>query len=310
MAQYYLIPKPLAQRFPRLGEIAQRAEAAVFAALFAAVHRLSPERATQLCARLFGFFGPLSEKAEKARINLAIAFPQRDAQWREQTVREIFRALGESAAELIKMEQLWQQRAQRLQFVIGPQAAEYIEAKQPIVFVCAHVGAWQLTNLIAREAGLHISTVYAPESNPQMHALIQQLRAAFGVQLIPTEAGVRPLLRELRAGHCIGLATDTRLSTGQLLPFFGREALTNTTAARLALKSGAALLPIHARRLGGARYRIEVLDPLLPGGPTADEDTRALDLSLQINRQFERWISATPGQWICLKRRWPKEGKL
>lgn len=317
MAQYYLIPKSLATRFPPLGRLAQQIEARLFQALFWCVQRLSPEHATQVARALFGRFGPLSEKAGKADANLAVAFPERDARWRRDTVREIFRSLGESAAELIKLEQIWHERERRIQFSIDPQAQAVMDRGQPIVFVCAHVGAWQLTNLIARHAGLTISTVIAPESNPLMHRSLQRLRSAFGVGLISTDAGVRPLIRELKAGHCIGLATDTRLNTGTLLPFFGREALTNTTAARLALSTGAALVPIHCERLGAARFHVQVLAPLwsptegqVPSGPDADAIPDANALSLRINRQFEDWIRATPGQWICLKRRWPKAHKL
>ncbi|MEQ8514172.1 MAG: lysophospholipid acyltransferase family protein, partial [Chromatocurvus sp.] len=262
MAQYYLIPKSLAERLPALGRLAQQIEARFFQALFWFVQRLSPERATRVARALFGRFGPRSEKARKADANLAVAFPERDANWRRETVREIFRSLGESAAELIKLEQIWQERDQRIRFSIDPATQAVIDRGQPIVFVCAHVGAWQLTNLIARHANLTISTVIAPESNPLIHRSIQRLRTAFGVGLIPTDAGVRPLIRELKAGHCIGLATDTRLNTGTLLPFFGRDALTNTTAARLALSTGAALVPIHCERLGDARFHVRVLPPL------------------------------------------------
>lgn len=316
MARYYLIPKSLAERVPGLSRFGLWLEALFFRGLFRAVQSLSPERAVRVGRALFGRLGPHSDKARKADVNLAIAFPDQDADWRARTVREIFRSLGESAAELIKLEQIWQERDRRIAFDIDPAAAALIDARRPIVFVCAHVGAWQLTNLIARHAGLEISTVIARESNPLMDQAMQKLRSAFGVQLVPTDAGARPLLRELRAGRCVGMATDTRLPTGTLLPFFGREALTNTTAARLALRSGAALLPIYCERLGDAHFRVRVLAPLytpesqpLPAGSEA-QDALALQLSEQINRQFEDWIRAAPGQWICLKRRWPKAHKL
>ena len=311
MAKFYLLPRSLAARFPRLARIVQIIEARSVQVLFWCMQRLSPERATGLARAVFGLFGPLSERARKADRNLAVAFPERDADWRRDTVREIFRSLGESAAELIKLEQIWRERDERIRFSIDPQSQVIIDRRQPIVFVCAHVGAWQLTNLIARHTGLTISTVIARESNPQMERSMQRLRSAFGVGLIPKAAGVRPLMRELRAGHCVGLATDTRLRTGRPLPFFGRDALTNTTAARLALSTGAALVPIHCERLGGVRFHVRVLAPLDgQQSPESAPQGEAEALSLQINRQFEDWIRATPGQWICLKRRWPEGDKM
>jgi KDO2-lipid IV(A) lauroyltransferase len=168
------------------------------------------------------------------------------------------------------------------------------------------VGPWQLTNLIAGHCGLTLSTVYAPESNPVMRNLLSELRDSFGAQMISSQAGVRPLLKELAADHCIGLAMDTRLDSGKLIPLFGKDAPTNTSAAGLALRTGAALIPIRAQRLPQGRFRVTVLDPLVCQNTEASAKEQALDLTTQINRCFENWIRENPEQWICLKRRWPK----
>ncbi|MDH4040094.1 MAG: lysophospholipid acyltransferase family protein, partial [Gammaproteobacteria bacterium] len=167
-----------------------------------------------------------------------------------------------------------------------------------------------VTNLLSLQYGLNISTIYAPESNAVLRDMMLNLRQSFGVKLIPSDAGVRPLLKELAAGNSIGMAIDTRLDTGKLLPYFGRDALTNTTAARLALRSGAALLPIRAERLPGSRFRITVYDPVTSELPDATPDEQAIGLTVQINRYFEDWIREYPEQWICLKRRWPKAHRL
>lgn len=310
MPQYYLIPKRAARRFPRLGRTAQWLEAQVFRLIFWIMGRLSPQQASALLGSTFSLLGRFNEKAKKADINLSIAFPESSEDWRRQTIRQIFRNLGKSAAELLKLEQIWEERDERLEFILQAQARAHLEAKRPTVFVAAHVGAWQVTNLLSMHMGLTISTVYAPESNAALREIMFKLRQAFGVKLIPSDAGLRPLLRELNQGHSIGMAMDTRLDTGQLLPFFGKDALTNTSAARLALRSDAALLPIRAERLGKARFRITVFDPVSSAAPDAPMDEQAIDMTTQVNEHFEAWIRETPEQWICLKRRWPKAHKL
>jgi len=310
MPQYYLVPKELATRVPALGKLAQSFEASVFRAVFWLMRRLSLRQATGLAGSFFGITGPLGDKAKKAKTNLSVAFPDAEPQWIDSTSRSIFRHLGISAAELIKLEQIWNERDTRLEFELEPQAKAYLEQKGAAVFVCAHVGAWQLTNFIAGHMDLNISTIYAPESNPALRDIMLSLRNHMGVNLIPSDAGVRPLIKELNNGNSIGMAMDTRLNTGKLIPFFGREALTNTTAARLALRTGAALIPINAERLPNQRYRITVYDPLTSTQPEADLDEQAEALTRQVNGMFEQWITAAPEQWICLKRRWPKAHKL
>lgn len=310
MPQFYLIPKKLARKAPVLVTIAQWLEARAFAFIFWFMRWLSLEQASRLSAFAFGLVGPYGDKADKARSNLAIAFPDASEEWRERTTRQIFHYLGISAAELLKLDEIWEQRQQRLEWNIAPGAAEVIERKGAAVFVSAHIGAWQLTNLLSLEYDLSVSTIYAPESNDTLRDMMFQLRESLGVKLISKDAGVRPLMKELAAGNSIGMAMDTRLDTGKLLPYFGRDALTNTTAARLALRSGAALLPIRGVRLPGNRFRICVYNPLVSEQPDAPMEEQAAEMTIQINRCFEEWIREYPEQWICLKRRWPKAHRL
>lgn len=310
MPQYYFVPKRLAERIPALGNIAQSLEAFIFRSIFWLIRRLSLGKAAALAGFFFRITGPLGDKAKKAKTNLGIAFPDASPQWIDKTTRGVFQHLGVSTAELIKLEQIWEERDARLEFRVEDGARAHLEQKGAAVFVCAHVGAWQLTNFIAGHMNLNISTIYAPESNPALADMMLGLRNHMGVNLIPSDAGVRPLIKELNAGNSIGMAMDTRLNTGKLIPFFGKEALTNTTAARLALRTGAALIPINAVRLPGYRYRIDVYDPLISEDENLDMDGQAEALTASINSHFEEWIKATPEQWICLKRRWPKAHKL
>ena len=310
MAQYLIIPKKLARAAPFIGRTAQRLEGWAIGFLFWLLNQLSPELATRLSGVAFRLTSGLSDKAQKADQNLAVAFPERDAQWRARTVKQIFHSLGVASAELVKLQQIWEEREQRLRFELAPGVEQAIKNGQPIVFVTAHVGAWQLTNLISLHRELSISTVYAAESNLALRDIMIRLRQSFGVKLIPSEAGARPLMKELAAGNCIGLAMDTRLKSGTLLPFFGRDALCNTTPARLALRSGAALVPIRAEREPGCRYRITAFEPLHCDNDELSADQRAEELTRQINSHFESWIQDTPGEWICLKRRWPKAHRL
>ena len=103
---------------------------------------------------------------------------------------------------------------------------------------------------------------------------------------------------------------DTRPDTGKLIPFFGREALTNTSAAGLALRTGAALVLARTERLPNARYRITVYTPLQSPIPEAPVKEQAVALTAMIHGYFEDWIREYPAQWVCLKRRWPKADKL
>jgi KDO2-lipid IV(A) lauroyltransferase len=50
--------------------------------------------------------------------------------------------------------------------------------------------------------------------------------------------------------------------------------------------------------------------PITSRIPDASIDEQANDMTEQVNQCFEQWISETPGQWLCMKRRWPKAHRL
>ena len=310
MPEFYLIPKRLARKAPILATIAQRVEAAGFRAIFWLMRKLSLESALRLSAFTFGLVGSFSDKAAKAQDNLAIAFPDKSPEWREKTTREIFRHLGYSAAELLKLGQIWEEREERIEFVLEPEALKHMMSKRATVFMTAHVGAWQVAALVTRQYGFTINTIYAPESNPIIQQLMHGLRRSFGEKLIPSDAGPRPLLKALQAGESIIMAMDTRPDTGKLLPFFGVDALTNTSAVGLALRTDAAVVVSRCERLPGGRYRVTVYDPLVSPIPDAPVKEQAVAVTEMVHRHFEDWIREYPEQWVCLKRRWPKAHKL
>ena len=308
--EFYFIPKKLARKAPALVRMAQAVEAWAFRFIFWLIQSLSLENALRLGGFTFALTGPRSDKARKAHTNLTIAFPERDEQWRQQTVKQIFRHLGYATVELIKLEQIWAQRKQRVEYVLEPGARAHMESKRATVFITAHVGPWQVAPLITKEYGFNINAIYAPESNPTLQALMLDLRKVFGEKLIPADSGPRPIIRELNAGNSIIMAMDTRPDTGKLLPFFGKDALTNTSAVGLALRTNAAVVVSRAERLPGARYRITVYDPLVSPIPDAPLKEQAIAITELIHGYFEDWIRDHPEQWICLKRRWPKAHKL
>lgn len=310
MPEFYLVPKRLARKAPFLVRLAHKVEAGFFHTIFWLLRRLGMRSALGMSGAAFRFLGPLGDKAQKARDNLAIAFPDKSEEWREETVREIFRHLGYSAVELVKLAQIWEEKEQRIEFVVEPGAREHMAEKRPTVFITAHIGPWQVAPLITREWGYQCSLLYAPESNPIMNDLMRELRESISEKMISSEAGPRPILRELNAGNSVMMAMDTRPDTGKLVPFFGREALTNTSAVGLALRTGAAVLVARGERLPDARYRITMYDPIENPVPDAPVKDQAAAMTEIIHQHFEKWITEYPEQWICLKRRWPKKHRL
>jgi Kdo2-lipid IVA lauroyltransferase/acyltransferase len=110
-------------------------------------------------------------------------------------------------------------------------------------------------------------------------------------------------MRYVRGGGNAGLLMDQRMAGGVEVPFFGLPAYAPQTAALLAIKYNAVLLPVRVERLGGTRQRVTIYaPPVLPTDGTESE--RITKLTADIYVQFESWIRARPEQWLWMHDRW------
>ena len=273
----------------------------------AGVLRLLPLRASlALGAWLGRALCRFSPRIDKVRRNLRVVFADRDSADLERLTRASFTNVGVAFAELVNLRRIWRARRRRLEFCELPGAVSP-EACRRTVFVTAHLGPWQMTPLVGLEYGMTIPVIYAPEQNPYVDRLLNRFRGVFDAPLVARDGGMRAFVRALRQGQSIGLTVDTRLDSGESVPFFGEAAMTNTMPARLALKFDCDLVPVLAERLPGGCFRVNIHPPIAPSDQSATNDDQVLDMSRQINALFEREIVARPEQWLCLKRRWPKQ---
>ncbi len=307
MPRLYFLPTRLLDTAPRLAQGIRRIEGFLFAGLFRVFEILPLGAASFLAEHVFKTWGPRAGKQRRRALrNLEVALPQLTEVERNRLCRDIFGNLGRSISELAHARTVWKRRARHLEFVADP-AIEALKHKgTPAVLVTAHVGPWQLASFLASYYDLPMTIIYAPESNPRVRERIRRYREDLPVTLLPRDSSMKHLLRELAQGHLVGIAADTRLDSGPLLPFFGVDTPSNTAAARLALGRACELVPVRAERLSRTRFRISLLAPIKPRIHGSNSE-QATDMTAQLLDLFEAWVRESPGEWLCFARRWPKQ---
>ncbi|HET7313158.1 hypothetical protein [Salinisphaera sp.] len=281
------------------------AEAAVLKSLIGLLRVLPLKAGLAIGATLGDALGRLSPRVDKVRRNLQVVFPDARGEKLERITRASFANVGVAMVELANLDRLWRERDARIEFNVMS-GANVPNRERPTIFVTAHFGPWQLTPLIGRYYDVPLPVIYAPEQNPYVDRALNRLRAVFANPLVSRDGGMRMFMRSLARGESIGMTVDTRLDSGEAVPFFGHPAMTNTAPARLALRFDCDLVPVLAERLPGGRFRVNIHPPVTPDRPATTRDEKVLDMSRQINALFEAAIVRHPGQWLCLKRRWPK----
>lgn len=179
----------------------------------------------------------------------------------------------------------------------GDEAIEQLRAQgRGLLFLTPHLGCFEVTAQAYAARFGPITVLFRPARKPWLRELVATSRNRPNMAAVPTTlAGVRQMLRALRAGEAVGLLPDQVPPQGQGVwaPFFGREAYTMTLPARLARQTGAAVLFAWGERLPAGRgYRVHVrrFEGELDGDPA-----RA---AAQVNAEMERLVRAGPHQYL------------
>ncbi len=293
---------------PRLLRILWALEAGLVGLAGVLARLLPPDTASAAGYKVLARLGPHLDKTRLIRRNLKAAFPELDKAEVSRLVRAMWGNLGSVLAEYPHLGRICRSGpGQRLDCVIEGDPEVFRKTGKPAVFVTAHLANWELAAGAVVQQRVPLSVVYTTLQNPWLNRLLFRARKSLGCGLMERDSAARELLRCLRKGTSIGLLVDQRVDAGESLPFFGRNMLTSTTPAQLALRFDCELIPIQIQRLHGARFRVTFHKPVVADDENAENAEKILQMTRKINILFESWIRDRPHEWMCTKRRWPKD---
>ena len=272
---------------------------------------IGPVRSSAACGAIARFIGPLLPVSKVADRNLRLAMPELDQATRKRIVRGVWDNLGRTAGEFPHIGTLTETTSGPGWEVVGAEHIEALAARGgPAVLFTGHIGNWEVLPLATARRGVQFATVYRASDNPEIDALILELRrasAGANEKLFPKGTqGARQTLLHLRQGGFIGLLQDQKMNDGIAASFFGHRAMTASALAALALKIGCPVLPTYAQRLSPCRFRVTYEAPVTVP-ITGDRVADVAALTQLVNDRLETWIRAKPESWLWLHRRWPKE---
>lgn len=182
---------------------------------------------------------------------------------------------------------------------------EAIARRRGVIFITAHTGAFDFAGQSIPAHGYRSVLVTVRTVSEFIHEAVTYLRGSHGFGLEEaTPGGLRRLMRALRQGDTIGLATDRDfLRNGTPVSFFGEETTLPIGAVRLALETGATIIPVICRR-HKMHHTFMIDDPIVLT-KSGDLDRDVSEGLRAIVAVFERHIRADPAQWVMFQRVWP-----
>ncbi|WP_394849069.1 lysophospholipid acyltransferase family protein [Pendulispora brunnea] len=242
----------------------------------------------------------------RAVANVRRALPQWDEARCRALVRTAYRNLGGHLGNAVAS---LRGQAEVLPFPDADRnvLAEALREGRGVLFVSAHLGPWERVAQTLVASGFPLTTVARESYDPRLTALYDRLRGSKGVASIYRGAPGAPLrmLRTLRSGGLLGMPMDLRSRVPSIdVPFLGTPAATPVGPARIACRTGAAIVvgtaapPLddaeNAPRLTVTRLSIDDL---------ASEAT----VTARINDELSQRILAMPEQWVWMHPRWSED---
>jgi KDO2-lipid IV(A) lauroyltransferase len=257
-----------------------------------------------LAALVYWSFGRLRRVGLR---NLELALPELPVGERRRILRGVYRSLGWQLVEFCRMPRY---TAENTKNWIRTEGLEHYLAAQAkgkgVLVVTGHLGAWELSSFYHSLMGYPMGMVIRRLDNRLLDAFVNGIRCLHGNKVLHKDDFARDLLRAMRAGETVGILMDTNMTPpqGVFVEFFGRQACTASGLARVALKTGAAVLPGFMLWEASERRYVLHFGPEIEFERTGDAESDIVAATQACTRAIEGWVRRYPGQWLWIHRRW------
>ena len=239
--------------------------------------------------------------------NLELAFPEWPEERREGVLQQLYRNLGWQMAEFCQMRKYT--RASSAGFVRYEGLEHYLAARdrgRGVLIVTGHLGAWELSSFWHSLMGYPMAMVIRRLDNARVDALVNGIRCLHGNQVLHKDDFARGLISSMRKGETVGILMDTNMTPpqGVFVPYFGRQACTASGLARVARKTGAAVLPGFLLWEEAERKYVLHFGPEIAVKTDGADEEDAVTNTARFTAVIEDWVRRYPEQWLWVHRRW------
>ena len=253
----------------------------------------------------FGFWFPRLRRVGER--NLQLAFPELPDSERRHLLLGSFENLSRLLPIFSRFSKTG---ADNLKQLIECEGLDHLQAaiqkQRGVILFTGHIGAWELSSFGLSLFGYPLSFLVRRLDNPKIEALIDRARVSRGNRTIDKTSAAREMLQILRDGRTLGILVDLNTLDREAIfvDFFGRAASTTFIVAKLALRTGAEVLPVFAPWDKARKRFILIVDAPLKIERTGDEDEDVRRLTQQYTRVVEDYVRRYPDQWLWIHRRW------
>ncbi len=176
-----------------------------------------------------------------------------------------------------------------------------VNENKPVIFISGHFANFELMSMELTKRNIKLATIYRPLNNFFLNPLMEYLRKKYICknQIKKGINGVKSTIEFIKNGYNIALMIDQRVSEGDKIKFFEKEAFTTTLPAQLILKYDLKVIPIFIERNKSNKFIMEIFKPI-----DFSKNKNKFFITNELNKVLENMITKNPNQWIWTHNRW------
>ena len=253
------------------------------------IYLVSPRIRGTIASNVMHVMGAESDDAEVRRV-----------------VRGVLRNASKNYLDLIRIPRM---KPQQIKRQVTPHGVHHLvdalARGKGVMLVTAHFGSFDMAvQLLAVHSVRTTIPVEALEPERLLDHVVS-LRKNKGLNIIPAKSGaLQAMIKALRNGEIVLIACD-RDVTGEAPKalFFGEETRLPDMAVRIALRTGAAIIPVFNIRRDDGEYDVYVEPPIEVVSNGTANVTGHMN---EVIRVMEKYIKSCPEQWAVLEPVWPE----
>ncbi|MFZ9629472.1 MAG: phosphatidylinositol mannoside acyltransferase [Ilumatobacteraceae bacterium] len=187
---------------------------------------------------------------------------------------------------------------------------EALDRGNGCIFALPHLGGWEWAGWWMTDQGYPLTVVVEALEPPELFEWFATLRRNLGMTVVPTGPEAGPtVLAALRRNEIVCLLCDRDLDhNGVPVEFFGEHTTLPAGPATLALRTGAALLPVGVYFTQQVNGHHAVVRPPMTversGNGLRDDVAR---VTADLAKELEGLIRRAPQQWHLFQPNWPSD---
>lgn len=182
-----------------------------------------------------------------------------------------------------------------------------IARNQGLYAMCIHMSNWEFLCHINSKL-IPISVVVKPIGKGTLAKWVEQTRKAIGFCLIDRKGNLSArsqIFSAIDRKEAVGFIIDQKRSSGEVLPFFGKQASTNNSLAKLYLRKPAPIVPVILKRTGMGEYHVIYFPEFIVDvDPSLSFAQKVTNITQRMNSLAEDMIRMNPEEYFWMHNRW------